>query len=85
MDIRKEAARATTREALHDFYSKNDLKDPQQPRAGIVIACSALKHSYRDMLRGSTHKHDKLDESHVDLETYFVFCESRRSLAYEPY
>lgn len=40
-----------------------------------MIACSALKQTYRDMLRGSTHEHDKLDQSHIDLETYFVFRE----------
>jgi len=80
LDIRKEAAKQTTREALHEFYSKHDLKDPQQPRAGIVIACSALKHAYRDMLRGSTHKHEKLDQSHVDLETYFVFLNGSKEV-----
>lgn len=70
--IRKEAAKLTTREALKEFYDGHNLKDPQQPRAGIVIACSALKKSYRDMLRGSTGT-TELDKSHANLETYFVF------------
>lgn len=72
--IRKEAAKLTTREALKEFYDGSNLKDPQQPRAGIVIACSALKRSYRDMLRGTTGEKD-LDKGHDDLETFFVFCE----------
>ena len=78
LDIRKEAAKQTTRDALHEFYSKHDLKDPEQPRAGIVIACSALKKTYRDMLRGSTHTDAQLDSSHTELETYFVYCGSHQ-------
>lgn len=71
--IRKEAAKQTTREALHEFYHGNNLKDPEQPRAGIVIACSALKRSYRDILRGTTHEAVELDQSHAELDTHFLF------------
>ena len=39
-----------------------------------MIACSALKKTYRDMLRGSTHTDAQLDRSHSELETYFVYC-----------
>lgn len=80
LDIRKEAAKQTTRDALHEFYSKHDLKDPEQPRAGIVIACSALKKTYRDMLRGSTHTDAQLDKSHSELETYFVYLKGSRKV-----
>ncbi|CAD6571998.1 MAG: hypothetical protein CYPHOPRED_004684 [Cyphobasidiales sp. Tagirdzhanova-0007] len=81
--IRKEAAKQTSPDALHDFYSGNNLQDPQQPRAGIVIACSALKRTYRDLLRGSTHDDTRLDESHANLETYFVYLKGSRELLTE--
>lgn len=73
--IRKEAAKQTTREALREFYHGKNLKDPEQPRAGIVIACSALKRSYRDILRGTSHESVELDKNHAQLDTHFVYCE----------
>ncbi|KAK9894030.1 carbohydrate kinase [Cystobasidium minutum MCA 4210] len=78
--IRKEAAKQTTREALHEFYHGNNLKDPEQPRAGIVIACSALKRSYRDILRGTTHEAVELDQSHAELDTHFLFLNGTREV-----
>ncbi|KAK7005799.1 gluconokinase [Favolaschia claudopus] len=60
---------------------------------GVVIACSALKRVYRDMLRGvistissssNTHLTERApgatDEVTIDLPTYFVFIEGTREV-----
>ncbi|GAA95320.1 uncharacterized protein L969DRAFT_84939 [Mixia osmundae IAM 14324] len=43
----------------------------------VCIACSALKQSYRDILRGSA------DEHPIDLKTYFVYCKGSQALLQE--
>jgi gluconokinase len=67
-------------------YAKELVGPEQQQSArdqkvigGIVVACSALKKSYRDLLRG-------LSDCDVDdqpLRTYFVFIEGSRDLLVE--
>ncbi|KAJ7899040.1 P-loop containing nucleoside triphosphate hydrolase protein [Mycena leptocephala] len=49
---------------------------------GVVIACSALKRAYRDVLRGVGPEDGDLDSAHAptDLPTYFVFIEGSQEL-----
>lgn len=51
------------------------MKDPEQPRAGIVIACSALKKIYRDILRGVTTESGEAKRENTDLDTHFLYRE----------
>lgn len=55
-------------------------------RAGLVVACSALKRAYRDVLRGATHGASGAHavDAHLapahpdDLPTYFVYIKGER-------
>lgn len=53
-------------------------------RPGVVIACSALKRSYRDVLRGKSEEKvlpGHLEPPHPDaLPTYFVFIDGSRDV-----
>ena len=55
-------------------------------RAGVVVACSALKKSYRDILRGKM-KSKKYVPEHLEplnvLPTYFVFLKGERDVLVE--
>lgn len=63
--------------------------DPKSTtRAGVVIACSALKKSYREILRGKMKSEEyvpeHLDPPHPDvLPTYFVFIKGERDTLME--
>ncbi|KAL4074063.1 carbohydrate kinase [Scleroderma citrinum] len=68
--IRKTAIRHIT--AIQEIESK-----PDKENAGMIIACSALKKSYRDILRG------RLEDPPRTVPTYFVFLEGGRDLLME--
>ena len=55
-------------------------------RAGVVVACSALKKSYRDILRGKMKSKEYVPE-HLEppnvLPTYFVFLKGERDVLVE--
>jgi len=54
--------------------------DPRSTtRAGVVVACSALKKSYRDILRGHIKAKDSPEPPHPGiLPTYFVFIKGEK-------
>lgn len=68
----------------HAVIQQHDTSHPAQ-RPGLVVACSALKHAYRSVLRGERHARgsgpDEQDfgvpPPHV-LPTYFVFMKGSR-------
>lgn len=62
--------------------------DPESTtRAGVVIACSALKKTYREILRGKMKKEDlpeHLEPPHPDiLPTYFVYIKGEKDALIE--
>jgi len=59
-------------------------REPNKPMAGVVIACSALKKYYRDILRGTCKPKSvppslEPAPSHI-LPTYFVFIDGPKDL-----
>jgi gluconokinase len=66
-----------------EHMSVEQQVDPRSTtRAGVVVACSALKKSYRDILRGRIKAMDlpeHLEPPHPDiLPTYFVFIKGEK-------
>jgi gluconokinase len=72
--IRAEAARLTADESVSAYRQRGSSPDP---RPAVVIACSALKLVYRELLRGhpveGTGAPSRRREEHSDVQTYFVF------------
>lgn len=64
--IRKTAVEVTTEQA-----KDHDTSQDAAHRALVIVACSALKRSYRDVLRGQ----GKPDQ-HEGIETFFVYRKS---------
>ncbi|KAK2461079.1 hypothetical protein APHAL10511_006926 [Amanita phalloides] len=82
--------RKTAKESIIDERCKHGQS---KSLVGVVIACSALKKHYRDILRGRVEPHSVLNSSDSsyesstsslpDLRTYFVFISGPRELLYK--
>lgn len=85
--IRSTAERVCKEQSDKVEEKTRSVEDGGLGRAGVVIACSALKKWYRDILRGTVKADppaaEDLNESHPDnaehpatssLKTYFVYC-----------
>jgi len=72
------------RTTAEHMVAEQQAAEAGRSRLGVVIACSALKKSYRDVLRGKTQEKvmpGHLDPPHPDaLPTYFVFIEGSREV-----
>ncbi|KAJ3039307.1 hypothetical protein HDV00_012299 [Rhizophlyctis rosea] len=52
----------------------------QTPNGHIVIACSALKRSYRDMLRNPSYHHDSKQTEEGEVEVWFVYLHGTKEV-----
>lgn len=78
--IRKTAEEKTIRKRIDEQRSDGKSKRV----VGVVIACSALKKYYRDILRGEASFSEQSTSSLLpDLQTYFVFISGSRELLYD--
>ncbi|KAG6864946.1 hypothetical protein C0991_006175 [Blastosporella zonata] len=66
--------RATAESTLLD-------RDGDTPKSGVVISCSALKHYYREILRG--RQVEGADPPEASITTSFVFIEGTRDVLME--
>ncbi|KAF7361614.1 Gluconokinase [Mycena venus] len=91
-EIRKTAERMTHEQKQHKAQgqarTQNGAVNGKNGAPGVVIACSALKRVYRDMLRGVDNINGTVDntteraptDTVTDLSTYFVFIEGSREV-----
>ncbi|KAF7376425.1 Gluconokinase [Mycena sanguinolenta] len=87
-EIRKTAERVTQEQKQHKGRAQNGTTANGNGKAtgtpGVVIACSALKRAYRDVLRGvdvGTGDSNATERAPADsLSTYFVFIEGSREV-----
>ncbi|KAJ6498991.1 P-loop containing nucleoside triphosphate hydrolase protein [Mycena sanguinolenta] len=82
-EIRKTAERVTQEQKQHKARPQNGTAANGSEKAtgtpGVVIACSALKRAYRDVLRGVDA--NATEGAPADrLPTYFVFIEGSREM-----
>lgn len=59
---------------VHVSSNPGNGDDQVEKRSAVVIGCSALKRTYRDLLRGKPVKEFGVEEDSEDsLETYFIY------------
>ncbi|KAH7910595.1 hypothetical protein BJ138DRAFT_1152540 [Hygrophoropsis aurantiaca] len=64
---------------------EEDLKSHREPRRlGVIIACSALKHTYRELLRGAKQSEvlpsDLVSPPPHELPTYFLYMKGDKEV-----
>ncbi|GAA5950381.1 hypothetical protein JCM3765_004526 [Sporobolomyces pararoseus] len=90
--VSQELSLALSRIQPPSLQARVEAKDrgEERKREGVVVACSALKKEYRDLLRGEKAKvvvpppeEKEIEQGrhlHEEIETYFVYLQGTRAL-----